>query len=132
MFKKFATAALLNLFCILSVQAGEYSKWVKNEKDETYTCEYKYANKSGGYSTQKVVVHYNDPARKNWAYYYNSKKEPWGRCAVYGNPKYDKNVMYWQQLNEDKKGYKDYPEKGYCPTPGDGKEPVSDLPLPPA
>ena len=106
--------------------------WVKNEKEKTYTCDYKYANKTGGYSTQKVVVHYDDPVRKNWAYYYNSKKEPWGRCAIKGNPNYDSNVMYWQKLNNDKKGYQDYPEKGYCPTPGDGKDPVKELPLPPA
>jgi hypothetical protein len=33
-------------------------------------------------------------------------------------------------INDDKKVYQDYPEKGYCPTPGEGKEPVTDLPLP--
>ena len=114
------------------VQADEYGKWTKDEVKKTYSCDYKYANKTGGYSTQKVVVYYADPERKNWAYYYNAKDEPWGRCAIKGNPKYNSNNMYWQKLSTDKKAYQDYPEKGYCPTPGDGKDPVRDLPLPPA
>jgi len=115
-----------------AIKADEYGKWSKDEAKKTYTCDYKYANKTGGYSSQKVVVYYDDPERKSWAYYYNAKSEPWGRCAIKGNPKYDGNVMYWQKLNGDKKSYQDYPEKGYCPTAGDGRDPVRNLPLPPA
>ena len=131
MIKKFCFATVAVLCCLGGIHAGEYSKWVKDDMKKTYSCDYKYPNKSGGYSTQKVVVHYADPERKNWAYYYNTKNEPWGRCATKSNPKYNTDMMYWQKLEGDKKAYQDYPEKGYCPTPGDGKDPVTDLPLPP-
>ena len=128
--REWTARAIIKVTLELAEYYRSYSEWVKDEKKETYSCDYKYPNISGGYSTQKVVVYYADPDRKNWAYYYNTKKDPWVRCATKSNPKYNTNVMYWQKLDDDKKGYQDYPEKGYCPTPGDGKEPVTDLPLP--
>lgn len=111
-------------------RADDYGKWAKDEKKQTHYCDYSYANKAGGTSKQTVVVYYADKDRAGWAYYYNAKQEPWARCAVPGNPKYDPKQMYWQQLNDKGNGYDDYP-KGYCPTPKDGKSPIADLPPPP-
>ncbi len=112
--------------------ANEYTKWVKDEKTKTLSCDYKYTNNDGKPATQKVVIYYADADRKNWAYYYNAKDTPWARCAIPGNAKFDEKVMYWQKLDDKKKdGYLDFPKAGFCPTPADGKTPIANLPLPP-
>ena len=56
---------------------------------------------------------------------------PWARCAVAGNPKYDPKVMYWQHLNKTGDGYVEFETKGYCPSPKDGKAPILVIPDPP-
>lgn len=122
-----------------SASADGYTKWVTDPVKKTHTCQYVYDNKSNAKSTQTVVVHYADPARKTWAYYYNAKMEPWARCAVPGNPKYEPKVMAWEALKPDAKGYEVFKDKagdpepaGFCPAPKDGKAIIASLPLPPA
>jgi hypothetical protein len=114
-----------------SLRADQYTPWVKDEKTKTYSCEYSYKTKENKPAKQNVVLYYDDKDRKNWAYFYNEKKEPWARCAVPGNPKYDDKVMYWQHIDTSATKYVDYEEKGYCPAPKDGKNPIPNLPLPP-
>jgi hypothetical protein len=114
-----------------AAKADEYSKWAKDEKKQAYTCDYSYSTKDGTTASQTVVIYYGDKDRNGWAYYYNAKMEPWARCAVPGNVKYDPKQMYWQKLNAKADGYEDYPTKGYCPSPKDGKSAILDLPPPP-
>jgi hypothetical protein len=125
-------ACLLAVFALVTgVHADDYGKWGKDEKARTYTCDYSYDTKDGGKNTQKAVIYYADPDRKDWCYFFNAKNEPWARCAVPGNKDYNPNQMYWQQVNEKKDGYSDYTQKTYCPAPADGKRPIATLPLPP-
>ncbi len=121
-----------------SASADGYTKWVNDPVKKTYSCQYVYANKSTANSTQNVVVYYGDKERKNWAYYYNAKMEPWARCAVPGNPKYDAKAMTWEALKPDTSGYAPFKDKagdpepaGFCPAPKDGKAVIAALPLPP-
>jgi len=116
---------------IATVRADEYTKWVKDEKTKTYSCEYSYKTTDNKASTQKAVIFYADPDRKDWAYFYNTKNEPWARCATPTNKDYNANAMYWQKLDTGKDKYSDYATKNYCPAPGDGKAPIATLPLPP-
>ncbi|HEX3146583.1 MAG TPA: hypothetical protein VHR66_00680 [Gemmataceae bacterium] len=124
------------LLAASTANADEYGKWVKDEKQKTYVCEYKYETKAStkakpDYAVQNAVIYYADPERKNWVYYYNAKSDPWARCAAPTHPKYDNTAMYWQHLGEDKHNYIDYPDKGYCPAPKNGKNPIPAFPLPP-
>lgn len=121
-------------------RADEYTKWVKDEKKQTYSCEYAYKTKDGKENKQQVVVYYADKDRSGWAYYYNTAPTPtpWARCAVPGNAKYDAKAMYWEALKPDADGYERFKGKdgkyqpdGYCPAPKDGKSPIPLLPLPP-
>jgi hypothetical protein len=141
----------MNRFCVVGAcvvlasvvgvaQADEYGAWVKDTKKQCYTCDYTYKTKDGGMSKQSVVVYYADKDRSGWAYYYNAKQEPWARCAVPGNPKYNPKAMTWEKLAPDGKGYAPFQDTngkpqpdGYCPAPKDGKAaiPVLSLPLPP-
>lgn len=136
-FKLWALALTTTLLLMSGqARADEYGKWVKNEKEKILVCEYKYETKKStkdkpDYNVQKVVIYYEDPDRKNFAYYYNAKNEPWARCATPTHPKWDAKVMYWQQLGGGKDSYKDYDIVGYCPAPGDGKNSIPTFPLPP-
>jgi len=124
------------MFAAGTANADEYGKWVRDEKQKTLVCEYKYETKAStkakpGYAVQKAVIYYADADRKNWVYYYNAKNEPWARCAAPSNPKYDSTAMYWQHIGDGKDKYVDYADKGYCPAPKDGKNPIPSFPLPP-
>lgn len=133
-------AAAGALLLAAPVFADEYTPYKKDEKKQTYTCEYKYDAKDPAAKEklkQTVVIYYGDKDRSGWAYYYNDDK-PWARVAVPGNPKYNAKVMYWEALKSDKSGYEPFKDKdgkpygdGYCPAPKDGKRPILDLPLPP-
>jgi hypothetical protein len=121
----------LLLFWSGDARADDYGKWVKDEKKQVHSCEYSYTTKDGGTAKQTIMVYYADKDRTGWAYYYNAKQEPWARCAVPGNAKYDPKQMYWQKLNAKADGYEDYSTKGFCPAPKDGKSSIPDLPPPP-
>jgi hypothetical protein len=121
----------LMLFGAGTTRADGYAKWVNDEKKQEYTCEYSYSTKDGCTSKQRVVIFYGDKDRSGWAYFYNAKQEPWTRCAIPGNSKYNPKQMCWQKLNSKADGYEDYPTNGYCPTPKDGKSAIPELPLPP-
>jgi hypothetical protein len=132
MFRIVACSIMIVAATNAPLMADGYTKWVADPKTQTISCDYEYQTKDNRKAYQKVVIYAADPERKTWAYFYNAKNEPWARCAVPGNPKYDPKVMTWQRLEPTKKDrYVDYPEKGFCPAPGDGKAPILNLPLPP-
>jgi hypothetical protein len=121
--------------------ADEYTAWAKDEKRQTYVCEYKYDPKDPTLTEkrkQTIVIYYGDEDRAGWAYYYNAANKPWARVAIAGNPKYSSKAMYWETLKADGTGYEPFKDKdgepfgqGYCPTAKDGKKPILNLPLPP-
>jgi hypothetical protein len=80
-----------------------------------------------------VLVYGKDSPRAGWAYYVNKDGKHWARCAIKGNPKYDPKVMYWQKITDDGKAYEDYKNvpAGFCPMPGDGNDPIPEIPDPP-
>ncbi len=124
---------LLPMAGFAQAPATSYSEWKKNDTQKRWECEYTYPNVKGGKGKQVVAVYPKGNPRAGWAYYYNEQGKPWARCAVKGNPKYNADKMYWQQLNKDGTGYENYKDKpeGFCPTPKDGKEAIPVFPDPP-
>ncbi len=120
------------VLCAGPVAADTYGPWTTNKEKNRHECVYTYATKDGKTSTQTVVAYTAaDKDRHGWAYFYNAEGKPWGRCATPANPKYDAKQMYWQKLTAAGDGYEDYPTKGFCPAPKDGKSPIPSLPDPP-
>jgi hypothetical protein len=119
-------------------RADGYTQWVKDEKRQTYSCDYVYTTKDGKTNKQYVVVYYGAADRSGWAYFFNSAARPWTRCAVPGNAKYSARAMYWEALKAEADGYEPFRSAdgkvqpdGYCPAPKDGKNPIPAFPLPP-
>ena len=132
MMRTFAGAVVAAALTATAAQADSYTPWKYNAPEKRYECEYTYDTKAGKPAAQAVYAYdMTDKDRYGWAYFYNAKGEPWGRCAAPGNPKYDAKAMYWQKLNDKGDGYTEYPEAGYCPAPADGKKPIPQFPAPP-
>lgn len=127
----FGAVLLVSSVATAAPKPDGYGAWATDCGHKVHACEYTYTTKDGAKGTQTVVIHYADAERRGWAYYYNADQKPWARVALPGNPKYNAKQMYWQKLNATGDGYEDYPTKGFCPAPKDGKATIPALPLPP-
>ena len=132
MMRNLVLAAIIATMANCSLaDAGNYDGWRYSEVKKRYYTTYTYQSKTGGKASQNVLYYPRDKQRKNWYYYVNSKGQSWGRVAHKKHPSYKPGKMLWQKWDAKKKAWVNYPTKGYCPAPANGKNPIDMIPDPP-
>jgi hypothetical protein len=116
--------------CSSTVFGDGYGRWTYNKEKKRAECRYEYENKGGGTSYNTVIRYQKDDPKAGWDYFANSRGQYWSKCMNKRHPKYNPRTVQWATMEPDGETKEMLPP-GECPTPKDGKKPITeDVPDP--